>query len=127
MFPEVYTEARQHGRNHHVHSTSRFRSSIAQVGNAGRPPSGRAPGFWNADMSLAKTFYFTEAKYLDFRWNVFNAFNHQNLGIPNSNFCLPQGPNGEIDYVRQFGCSFGQITNVQTDPRGMEFSLRFQF
>ncbi|RPJ08166.1 MAG: hypothetical protein EHM36_05815 [Deltaproteobacteria bacterium] len=36
MFPEVYTEARQHGRNHHVHSTSRFRSSIAQVGNAGR-------------------------------------------------------------------------------------------
>jgi len=101
--------------------------SFWQLGNAGtRPPSGRAPGFWNADMSLAKTFYFTEAKYLDFRWNVFNAFNHQNLGIPNSNYCLPVGPNGE-DYVRKLGCSFGQITNVQTDPRGMEFSLRFQF
>src|SRR5512135_2023018 len=107
--------------------TSRRGEAARRSNNSSNPPSGRAPGFLNADMSLAKTFNFTEAKYLDFRWNVFNAFNHQNLGIPNSNFCLPPGPNGEIDYVRQFGCSFGQITNVQTDPRGMEFSLRFQF
>ena len=68
-----------------------------------------------------------DAGRLQFRGEFFNAFNHQNLGIPNSNWCLPPGPNGETDYVRQFGCSFGQITNVQTDPRGMEFSMKFQW
>ena len=97
-----------------------------QLGNAGtRPPSGRTPGYWNADMSLAKDFHFRESKFLNFRWDVFNALNHQNLGVPNSSWCLPPGPNGELDYVHTFGCSFGQITNVQTDPRGMQFSLKF--
>lgn len=97
-----------------------------QLGNSGlRPPSGRVPGFWNADLSLGKDFRFSETKYLNFRWDVFNAFNHQNLGVPDGNWCLPPGPNGELDDVHVFGCSFGQITNVQTDPRAMQFSLRF--
>jgi hypothetical protein len=100
--------------------------SYWQLGNIGtRPPSGRTPGFWNADLSLAKEFHISESKYFNFRWDVFNAFNHQNLGVPSNYWCLPPGPNGETDKVRQFGCSFGQITNVQTDPRGMQFSLRF--
>ncbi|MBZ5563916.1 MAG: carboxypeptidase-like regulatory domain-containing protein [Acidobacteriia bacterium] len=100
--------------------------SFWQLGNAGtRPPSGRIPGYWNADMSLAKEFRVWENKYLNFRWDVFNALNHQNLGVPNSTWCLPPGPNGELDYVHTFGCSFGQITNVQTDPREMQFSLKF--
>ena len=97
-----------------------------QLGNAGtRPPSGRTPGFWNAALSLAKDFHLGETKYLNFRWDVFNAFNHQNLGVPDSHWCLPPGPDGELDDVHVFGCSFGQITNVQTDPRGMQFSLKF--
>jgi len=97
-----------------------------QLGNSGlRPPSGRIPGYWNADFSLAKDFHFSDNKFLNFRWDVFNALNHQNLGVPNNSWCLPPGPNGETDYVRVFGCSFGQITNVQTDPRGMQFSLKF--
>ena len=97
-----------------------------QLGNSGlRPPSGRIPGFWNADLSLAKDFHLGEARFINFRWDVFNAFNHQNLGVPNNVFCLPPGPNGEIDKVRTFGCEFGRITNVQTDPRAMQFSLRF--
>jgi hypothetical protein len=98
------------------------------LGNIGlRPPSGRTPGFWNADMSLAKDFRFGETKRLTFRWDVFNALNHQNLGIPNSTWCLPPGPNGETDYSRQFGCQFGRITSIQTDPRSMQFALRFEW
>jgi hypothetical protein len=99
-----------------------------QLGNVGmRPPSGRIPGYWNADFSLAKDFRIGENKLLNFRWDVFNALNHQNLGVPDNNWCLPPGPNGEIDYVHRFGCTFGQITNVATDPRGMQFSLRFSW
>jgi len=100
--------------------------SFWQLGNIGlRPPSGRIPGYWNADMSLAKDFRFSEARYLNFRWDVFNALNHQNLGVPNNGWCLPPLADGSVDYVHVFGCAFGQITNVQTDPRAMQFSLKF--
>jgi hypothetical protein len=97
-----------------------------QFGNAGlRPPSGRIPGFWNADMSLAKDFHLSESKYLTFRWDVFNALNHQNLGVPNNVWCLPPYDDGSTDAVHQVGCQFGKITNTQTDPRAMQFSLKF--
>jgi hypothetical protein len=97
-----------------------------QFGNVGsRPPSGRAPGFWNADFTLAKNLHLSENRYFQFRWELFNGFNHQNLGLPSANWCLPPGPGGSTDAVHQFGCSFGKITNVQTDPRAMEFGLKF--
>jgi hypothetical protein len=85
----------------------------------------RAPGFWNVDTSLSKQFHFTESTYLEFRWEAFNALNHQNPGLPNTAFCLPPLPNGNTDLVHQAGCQFGRITNIQTDPRAMEFALKF--
>jgi len=72
-----------------------------------------------------KEFHLTEQRFFQFRWEMFNALNHQNLGLPNTSFCLPPGANGETDAVRQAGCSFGRITNVQTDPRSMQFALKF--
>jgi len=95
-------------------------------GNIGtRPPSGRTPGFWNADFALAKDFHVTESKYFQFKWEVYNALNHQNLGVPNSYWCLPPNPDGSVDAIHIFGCQFGKITNVQTDPRAMEFGMKF--
>jgi len=85
----------------------------------------RAPGFWNVDTSLAKQFRFTETKYLEFRWDAYNALNHQNLALPDTGFCLPPGPDGTTDRVHQSGCSFGRITNIQTDPRSLQFALKF--
>jgi hypothetical protein len=97
-----------------------------QFGTAGARLSGlRSPGFWNLDTSLGKQFHVTENKYFDFRWELFNALNHQNLGLPNTNFCLPPNADGSTDLVHQGGCAFGRITNVQTDPRAMEFALKF--
>jgi hypothetical protein len=99
-----------------------------QFGNMGlRQNTVRAPGFWNVDMTLAKDFHLTEQKYFSFRWEVYNALNHQNLGIPNTNWCLPPNADGSVDLVHQFGCQFGKITNVQTDPRAMQFGLKFIF
>jgi carboxypeptidase family protein len=85
----------------------------------------RGPGFWNLDSSLMKDFHFTEARYVEFRWEVFNALNHQNLALPNTTFCLPPNPDGSVDLVHQDGCTFGKITGVQTDPRNMTFALKF--
>ncbi|MGO9269856.1 MAG: carboxypeptidase regulatory-like domain-containing protein [Terriglobia bacterium] len=99
-----------------------------QFGTAGLYlPGLRAPGFGNVDTSLSKQFHFSESRYVQFRWEVYNTLNHQNLGLPNTNFCLPPGPGGETDTVHQAGCSFGKITNIQTDPRAMEFSLKYVF
>jgi hypothetical protein len=97
-------------------------------GTAGvRLPWLRSPGFWNLDSSLSKQFHITEQKYFEFRWELFNSLNHQNLGFPNTSFCLPPNADGSVDRVRQAGCQFGRITNIQTDPRAMEFVLKFFF
>ncbi len=99
-----------------------------QFGNMGlRNDAVRSPGFWNVDASLSKDLHFTEQRYISFRWDVFNALNHQNLGIPNTQWCLGPNPDGSVDLVHQFGCQFGKITNVQTDPRAMQFALKFYF
>jgi hypothetical protein len=99
-----------------------------QFGNMGlRNDAVRSPGFWNTDMSLTKEFHLTEQRYFSFRWEVYNALNHQNLGIPNTAWCLPPNADGSTDLVHQFGCQFGKITNVQTDPRAMQFTLKFTF
>jgi hypothetical protein len=97
-----------------------------QYGNIGtRPPSTRMPAFWNADFTLSKEFHLSEHKYFQFRWEMFNALNHQSLGVPSSGWCLPPGADGKTDAIHIFGCQFGKITNVQTDPRSMEFGLKF--
>jgi hypothetical protein len=40
------------------------------------------PGSHVLDTSLAKNFYVTESKYLQFRWEMFNMPNHVNLSNP---------------------------------------------
>jgi len=99
-----------------------------QYGNAGiRLPYLRGPGFWNLDSSLSKQFHIDEARYFELRWEVFNTLNHMNPASPNTSFCLPPLPDGSTDLVHQAGCQFGRITNIQTDPRSMQFSLKFLF
>jgi hypothetical protein len=99
----------------------RLGTSGVRLGNA------RSPGFWNIDLSLAKDVNISERKYLQFRVEIYNAFNHQNLALPNTNWCLPPNPNGSTDVVHQFGCQFGRITNVATDPRNLQFGIKFGF
>ena len=90
-------------------------------------PGLRAPGFIGLDSTLMKDFHFTEQRYLEFRWEVYNALNHQNLGYPNTNYCLPPAADGSTNLVQQAGCAFGRITNIQTDPRALQFALKLYF
>lgn len=99
-----------------------------QYGNAGiRLPYLRGPGFWNVDSSLFKQFRLAESKAFEVRWEVFNTLNHMNPANPNTSFCLPPLADGSTDLVHQAGCQFGRITNIQTDPRAMQFSFKFLF
>ena len=47
-----------------------------------------------ANLSLSKKFVFAEQRYVQFRWEAFNAFNHVNYGNPNTT--IGQGTTGQI-------------------------------
>jgi hypothetical protein len=73
--------------------------------------SGPSQQVW--DTNLLKNFYITshEEKYLQFRWQVYNALNHRNLSDPGLTVGTP---------------TFGQILGAG-DPRKMELALKFIF
>ncbi len=83
-----------------------FRDGTASKGSL------RGPAEYVFNLALAKTFVITEGKTLEFRWENFNAFNIDNLGLPN----------GTVDVS-----GAGQITSTATDMRQMQFGLHFRF
>lgn len=74
----------------------------------------RGPGFWNLDTALIKTWGmpWSEHQSLQLRWEAFNLFNHNEFGLP---------------AVGITGTTFGQITTTATNPREMQFALRYSF
>ncbi|HET6961692.1 MAG TPA: hypothetical protein VFJ27_04325, partial [Terriglobia bacterium] len=70
------------------------------------------PGNHVLDTSLTKNFYFTEAKYLQLRWEMFNMPNHVNLANPNTTI-------GQT--------ATGTITSTASPSRSMQFGLKFIF
>jgi hypothetical protein len=71
----------------------------------------RGPGFNNWDLSLAKSFAFTERMRFQIRLDAFNAFNHPHFSTPNSFI----GSNG-----------YGTITSAGPG-RILQFGAKFQF
>jgi hypothetical protein len=69
------------------------------------------PGLATFDSNLTKNFQFTERKYLQLRWELFNALNHVNLGLPNTGLATP---------------TTGKILTAG-DARQMQFGLKFVF
>src|SRR5260221_8793800 len=46
------------------------------------------PGRHSFETGLTKNFYVTETRYLQFRWEMFNAPNHVNLSAPTTTINL---------------------------------------
>jgi hypothetical protein len=83
-----------------------FRNGTASKGSLRGPPQ------YLFNLSLSKNFVITEGKTLEFRWENFNAFNHTNLGLPNSTVDVSDA---------------GRITSAATDMRQMQLGLHFRF
>jgi hypothetical protein len=81
-------------------------------GNVGRNTL-IGPGVFNVDGSLLKNFYFMESKYLQFRFEAFNAANHPNWGNPSVNITNPS--------------SFGTIGGTRGNMRQLQFALKLVF
>jgi hypothetical protein len=71
----------------------------------------RGPGLANFDFSLAKNFQLTERRYIQFRTEIFNAFNRPNFGPPN---------------IARESSGFGQILTAG-NARIVQFGLKFYF
>ncbi|GAC1632700.1 MAG: hypothetical protein NVS9B14_06260 [Candidatus Acidiferrum sp.] len=81
-----------------------------QFGNAGRNIA-QGPGLQQWDFSALKNFKITESKTIQFRGELFNIFNHANLGLPQNDLNSP---------------NFGQIQTSQPG-RLVQFALKFLF
>jgi len=79
-------------------------------GNSGRSILD-APGSMQINLSVHKTFAWRERTRIQFRWEVFNALNHSNLGAPVNNVNQPNA---------------GSITSA-APARLMQFGLRCSF
>jgi len=64
------------------------------------------------DAAIYKSFRIREGTKLQFRTEMFNAFNHPNLGSPNTTLN---------------GFAFGQILTKSQTPRVIQFALRVEF
>jgi Carboxypeptidase regulatory-like domain len=86
-------------------------------GEAGGRNQVRGPGFSGLDAALSKSWImpFSEHQLLKFRWEVFNVLNHTVFDV------------GSITNAIDQSGSFGAFSSVLTNPRVMQFALRYEF
>jgi hypothetical protein len=105
----------------------------------------RGPGAWQVDLGLHRRFTLMERVGLQFRWEIFNIFNHTNFANPNfAQLFLPG--NATTGVVNVNDRNFGRITRMLGrglggggndggfnplfqigGPRSMQFALRLEF
>ena len=89
-----------------------------------RPRKFHGPGIQMMDFSIFKDFRFSEHKYLQFRTEFFNAFNHPNFGNPSANISSP-GSFGKVSNT--LAPILGTDSGGPGDPREIQFALKLYF
>ena len=80
-------------------------------GNSGRNIL-RGPGLFNVDTAVQRRFAMSAQTAIELRWEIFNLFNSDQFGLPESNIA---------------NAAFGQLTRLAGDPRVMQFAVRVVF
>ena len=126
--------------------------SCGLVSRFGTAPNGliRVPHAWQIDLALMKTTKITERVAVEFGMQVFNIFNHVQLGDPstdnltlnytnvpdssknptNQYILSPKGNLGQITSTNNFNNNNDNKASPNTGtglPRQIQFMLRFQF
>jgi hypothetical protein len=101
------------------------------VGNLGRNAL-TGPGFWNVDLSVAKSFrprFLGESGAIQFRADFFNAFNHANLGNPNNVISICNQCTSGIALLGRQGVqpSFPSATPLDQLARQIQLQLKVFF
>lgn len=93
--------------------------AVGTLGNAAKTLI-RGPGVNNWDIAIFKNFALTERAKLQFRWELYNAFNHTQFSG------LDTGARFDPKTGEQVNTRFGQCTAARA-PRLMQFALRLSF
>ncbi|PWT94104.1 MAG: TonB-dependent receptor, partial [Blastocatellia bacterium] len=90
-----------------------------------------APGYWNIDFGFIKTFQITEQVKLQFRTEMFNAFNHPNFDNPRD--ASTGSPSIRSSVFASSCCATVAPPSTQTivqtgeSARVIQFALKLQF
>jgi hypothetical protein len=95
------------------HGIGAFRGDFP--GESGQRNILRGDGFAGLDLGLSKLWRITESQGLRFRWEVFNALNLTRFNVQKLSLSLTNAN------------SFGNYTGLLTNPRVMQFALRYEF
>jgi Carboxypeptidase regulatory-like domain len=90
---------------------------VGTLGNSGRS-NGTAPGYVSTDVSLTKDTNIHEQFRLQFRAELFNVFNHTNLGLPAPGAFTSNG---------SVAANAGTITSIIGNARKVQFGLKVLF
>jgi hypothetical protein len=92
--------------------------AVGTIGNAAKTLI-RGPGINNWDVAIFKNIPIREAMRFQFRWEMYNAFNHTQFSAVDTTARFDaQGA--------QVNNRFGEFTGAR-NPRQMQFALRFYF
>jgi hypothetical protein len=111
--PDPHSGSKQHWLQNYINPAAFQENAPGTFGDSGRNIF-TAPRVVTADMSFDKTWEVRERYALQFRWEMFNAFNHTTFGEPQTD---PTSSN------------FGQITGIAngTAPRVQQAALKLTF
>jgi len=89
------------------------------------------PARTNFDMSFFKSFHFTESRYLQFRTEFFNIFNHRQFSFANPGVFAVVGIDDSAinaaGYSRVADTNFLNATQLNGGSRTMNLGLKFVF
>ncbi len=86
----------------------------------------RGPGLADVDTGFLKAFHLAEDYRLQFRFEIFNIFNHPNFAVPNfeDRYLFTSDP---VTGAISDNPLAGRITSTVTSSRQLQFALRLEF